>query len=168
MIGELQKNLELLQASYGNVQNVLRFLDTKAGVIFALAGALLAAVISSGSSVVVPQINDWECVRPVHFSLLSGIASLFFAVKAIWPSYGPKDPADFTWLYPSLHPKCYRGKAPFPIPRFEGFLEDEILDQYRIQLNHLSKVLMKKTWSVRMALGFLLGAVILLIVEHLI
>lgn len=168
MNGDLQRNLELLQASYSNVQNVLRFLDTKAGVIFAIAGALLATVISSGSSLDVPEIKDLGCVQFIHFAVLSGVVSLGFAVVSIWPSYGPAKPEEFSWLYPAMHPKCYRGESRFTIPAFEGLSDDGVLEQYKLQLEHLSGVLNRKTFCVRWSLGGLLLAVSLLIIEFLI
>lgn len=162
----LDFNLEFLHTSYTNVQGILHFLDTKAGVIFALAGGLVAAVISSTGLIEVPEIHRWSDVRIIHFSILAGFVSLYNAVRAIWPSHGPKEREHFAWLYPALHPSCYKGENPFVIPTFNLLSGDDLLEQYRRQLDYLSKVLIRKTKGVRWALGGLISAVALLVLEH--
>jgi hypothetical protein len=138
---------------YGNVQDVLRFLDTKAGVVFALSGVILGTLVSKRS--------DW-CPWAQFFlgiSVVSTVLSMLCALRAVWPSHGPKDPEHLTLLFPALHPKSKMSSGNSPdIPtivrhKLKAPLTGKFIrDEYGNQLAHLNRALVRKISSLRSAI----------------
>lgn len=155
MSDRASNNIDLLKDSYANVQSVLRFLDTKAGVIFALAGAFVATAGSLAGG-----HEGWDLcgickIRMVYFVIISGVGTLIYAIKAIYPAYGPKNDEHFSWLYPAMHPTRYKEAPLFEAPKFEQTSTVDLCAQYTNQLNVLVPVLNRKTKRVRVSLWLL-------------
>lgn len=158
MTPEEDAQLEILKASHDNVQSVLRFLDTKAGLVFAFAGVSLAGLAKS--EIDLQFAGFFPFLEVIHLVVFSALVAIFFAVVAVWPSYGPREPDLFSWLYPCLHPSCYRKGNSFSPPNAISMTSGEVLAEFQKQLTNLSQVLLRKTKAVRRALMMLFLTVV--------
>lgn len=150
MSDKLDLRIAHLERSYDNVQNFMRFMDTKAGVIFALAGVIAGAVV------VGPQ--ELGTVGTVFAGLgsLLAIAAMLYALHVVWPAHGPRDPANLTLLFPALDPGAMNDDATKPniglilkSKTDEPLSEKLVVDEFASQLSHLHRPIIRKISSLR-------------------
>lgn len=138
--------------SYANVQEVIRFMDAKAGVIFTLAGVMIGVLAAKPI-----EWCDWA-----RFGIGAGVTCSFLAMlcalRVVWPSHGPKKPEQLTLLFPALHPNTQgeNGNKPdiYSLIRMkvETLSPAAVADEYGIQLAYLHIPIVRKIRALRAAI----------------
>ena len=161
MNDEPNQSISHLERSYSNVQDFMRFMDTKAGVVFTLAGVIVGAL-----AVKPGELESWSLFFAVIGSILA-IAAMLYALRVVWPSHGPLDPKNLTLLFPALDPKAVNEDGSEPdIKRLLAakanlpLNEKCIIGEYAAQLSHLHNPIVRKTCSLRRSILCMSSALI--------
>lgn len=149
-----------LMRCYANVQEVIRFLDTKAAVVFTLSGVMLG-----GFAVKPSDWCDWA-KPPLCVAVIFTVLAMALALRAVWPGHGPKEDHKLTLLFPALRPGfAGRDRKGVHISRLvnaklEKIDSTSIKEEYGTQLAHLHIALIRKICALRGAILAILIAII--------
>jgi hypothetical protein len=155
---ETKETIPHLDRSYRNVQEFMRFMDTKAGAVFTVAGLLLGWVAANPQ----PSFLWAKCFAAA--GAIGVIAAMLFALRVVWPSHGPDNPERLTLLFPALHPKAKNEDGSDPnvfdllmAKTAEPLSEKFVVDEFAKQLAHLHAPIVRKISFLRysiQSLGF--------------
>lgn len=158
-----EEQTQHLVRCYANVQEVIRFLDTKAAVVFTLAGVMLGVLSAKPS-----EWCDWAKI-PLGGVVVFTIAAMFLALRTVWPSQGPKDAVHLTLLFPALQPRIFgRAREDVDIAQLVAaklnnpWPADFVRNEYGAQLAYTHHILIRKIsalrgaiWGITIAIGCL-------------
>jgi hypothetical protein len=163
------------EAGYRNAQDIIKFLDTKSGVIagFAFVGIglilqVLKEFIEARDSVKTSTMIFFEnlphstlliIVFITTFSLLCGIASIYYVVRCI-TARPPSDISELkhTFLFPFFDEKCDLESAMEHYKKInDGFTLVEVAQEYEAQLLQVGSIICKKVKYNRLAANCFLG-----------
>ncbi len=163
MNNESSQSIPHLSRSYSNIQDFMRFMDTKAGVVFTLAGLILGSIAAKPEDLT--MCAKWCAV----FGALGAIASMMCALRVVWPMHGPKNPDHLTMLFPALDPKARHNDGSEPdihelilAKTAQPFTEQFVVDEFANQFSHLHSGIVRKISFLRRAIQamvFALGCV---------
>lgn len=145
---------------YANVQEVIRFLDTKAAVVFTLSGVMLGGFAAKPS-----DWCDWAKI-PLFVAVAFTVLAMALALKAVWPSHGPKEGNQLTLLFPALMPGfAGRRRKGIDIPTLVDVKLAQVnaafvKAEYGTQLAHLHKAIVRKICALRGAIFAILIAIL--------
>ena len=134
---------------YANVQQVIRFMDTKAAVVFTLSGVMLGGLAANPS-----DWDDWA--NPLlYVAVAFTVLAMVLALRAVWPTHGPKEGHQLTLLFPALLPGfAGRRRKGIDIPtlvdaRLPQINAAYVTGEYGTQLAHLHKAIVRKICALR-------------------
>lgn len=181
-----EKLMEHLRASHANVQDVIKFVDTKTG---ALTG--LATLVSTFPFLIFRyftgedfDITKWKNPFPDHpsfplvglsllgLSLAGGLVSIYCSLMSLtarpparWikPKNSQKD--QFCILFPFYTPKQANHAHEYFSKIVSGVTQKELLTEYVHQMEQLGKIVERKVWWHRgAAIGFCVQLVLPLVI----
>ncbi len=158
-MNEESPQLSFAKDCYANVQGVLRFLDAKAGAVFTIVGGGSAAIISA-HALEFGKVNTIGDIEFAHTAVCCAFLSLISALRVLWPTHGPDAPNHFSWLYPTLAPKCHSKRSEFKPPSLTGMTAEELVEAHELQLQFLGAALRKKTTWLRCSIRLLICSLV--------
>lgn len=171
-----EKLMEHLRASHSNVQDVIKFVDTKTGALTGLVTLLstfpfLILRYFTGDSF---DVTKWKNPFPDHsdfpliglsllaLSLAGGIASIYCSLMSLtarppsrWIKPTTKHKDQFCILFPFYTPKQAEHAHEYFSKIVSGITEQELLTEYVHQMEQLGSIIERKVrWHRLAAAGF--------------
>lgn len=159
-VPEYAETVAHARAGYSNAQDIIKFIDTKSGVVTGLVTVSLGlpflviqwlAEQETDAFLNLEQIakrSQWLAGISMALLILGIGAGLFALLKSL-SGLLPRSPAarmDVTILFPMFHPTRNKRKALKSLTRLTaGLSQKEVLREYEIQLFRVGQILHEKT-----------------------
>lgn len=147
------QQLEHLKLGYDNIQQVLRFLDAKAGSAFVVAGGFLSLLEKDGCS-----------------SLVIGVLlvfSMIAALQVILPRKAPRRVGQLSLLFPVFHPDSQSSAKIRIHDRMRDLDMKRARCDFEEQYLHLSGAVFRKTKWMRLSIFMLVTALVWFLLSKL-
>ncbi len=157
---EFPETVEHARAGYANAQDVIKFIDTKSGVVTGLITVMLGlpfvviqwlAEQGDDAMLSLRRISEqspvWSCASLVVLvlGLFSGLIALWSALHGLLPR-SPAGRAAVTVLFPMFDPQKGKARARRSLARLpRGLSHKQILREYQHQLFRVGQILHEKT-----------------------
>lgn len=147
--------LDHAREGYRNAQDIIKFIDTKSGVLTGLSGVTAGGVIESLKwFFALTQQSRFEILHSDHAHLvvvallmevsLTCCAGCFFCVVTSVVARPPRQFQRYTILFPFLPLKNRRGAALYYRRIAKGMSREEIAREYQCQITAVGEILARK------------------------
>jgi hypothetical protein len=170
----IDKAIESMWNIYNNINDLIKFSDTKAGLILASNGAILSVIFINAIDRTINFSNYFLFLLFLSIGLTFGVLSIIISIFSIKPNLIEID--DRSLIYFGTISQKYRKESKYHEKVFETFNNETLtLGQISDEVWIISGIALKKYKLINLSTWFLLGemisfyiaAIILIILKYL-